>query len=84
MKHKTKEGAKELGEKFYMNVVLYRNQDKWCPAFSSEHIGSTKWQTAVRMRKNLANYLEQISGGFWKNGENIKTVVITNYNKHLK
>ena len=73
----------KLGEKFYMNVVLYQNTDEWCPVFSSEHIGSTKWQTAVKMRKNLARYLEDISGGVWKNGENIKTVVIEHYSKKI-
>ena len=79
-----KKEEKKLGEKFYMNVVLYKNEDEWYPIFSSEHIGSTKWQTAVKMRKNFARYLEQISDGIWKNGENIKTVAIKYYSKHLK
>ncbi len=67
-----------LGEPFYLNVVLFENDNRWFPIFESKWAGSTHKLEAVKLRKEAQVWLKENGSKKWTE-KNFKTVKVTLY-----
>ncbi len=59
----------------YVNIIRFKNDQRWYPIFETKYFGSDKHRVAVGHRKEAYNYFNKLSGGMWKKGD-LKTVKI--------
>jgi hypothetical protein len=71
--------VESLGEPFYLNVVQFKNEEKWFPMFHTKWSGSEKRSEAVKLRKEASDWLHNHGNKEWKDGKNIKTVKVIHY-----
>lgn len=68
-----------LAETFYLNVLSFKNDRRWFPAWYSKWAGSRNRSEAVKLRKEMSIYLHEYGSDDWKDGKNIKTVKVNLY-----
>jgi len=68
--------VESLSEPFFLNVVQFRDEEKWYPLWYSKWAGSNSRNEAVALRKEASKYLHETGNKDWRDGKNIKTVKV--------
>jgi hypothetical protein len=67
-----------LGEPFYLNIVRFKNDEKWFPCWHKEYSGATRRADAIRLRKDFLKFLQTYGNPDWSE-KDLKTVKVEYY-----